>query len=113
MVSKETSEVQSVVFKTDPPSRWTADTSREWLDKHDFERMKTVDKTKNSLRYRIVSPKKFKSFTTKVIKAEMGNINLIIGRIDKKKKEVIKKPRASKIRKKGTIHFKSRRGKKN
>ncbi len=75
----KTSELHSVVFKTDPPNRWTTETSRQWLKDHDIERLKTVDKTKNSLRYRIVDPKCFKSFSTTVVKSEMGTINLVIG----------------------------------
>ncbi len=75
----KTSELHSVVFKTDPPNRWTTETSRKWLKDHDIERLKSVDKTKNSLRYRIVDPKCFKSFSTQVVKSDMGTINLIIG----------------------------------
>ncbi len=119
--TNDTSEVQAVVFKTDPPNKWTAETSRAWLDKHDFDRMKKVDITKNSLRYRIVTPKRFKSFTTKVIKSDMGNINLVIGRKPKPKPKKKKgagrfphaKPAAKvKMKKKGTVHFKSVRTKK-
>ena len=81
------SEINSVVFKTDPPNRWTTETSRKWLADHDIERLNMknnvvnfkVDKTKNSLRYRIVDPACFKSFSTEVVESEMGTINLVIG----------------------------------
>ena len=75
----KTSELHSVVFKTEPPNRWTTETSRKWLADHDIERLKSVDKTKNSLRYRIVDPACFKSFSTEVVESEMGTINLVIG----------------------------------
>lgn len=111
----KTSELHSVVFKTNPPNRWTAESSRKWLKDHEIERLKSVDKTKNSLRYRIVDPACFQSFSTKVVKSEMGDINLIIGwyvmREKKKRQKKRKKFRAPKSnlvsRKKGIVHFAS------
>lgn len=84
----KTSELHSVVFKVNPPNRWTTETARKWLDDHDIKRLKDVDKTKNSLRYRIVDPACFKSFSTQVVKSEMGIINLVIGwYVDQPKKK--------------------------
>ena len=76
-------ELHSVVFKTDAPNRWTAKLARKWLKDHGIVRLKTLDKTKNSLRYRIVDPECFVSFTTKVVEGDMGTINLVIGRYAK------------------------------
>ena len=56
--------------------KWTTIRARAWLKKHKLTPIKMVDKTKNKLRYRIQSPKKFKSFSTK--KTSKG-ISLIIG----------------------------------
>lgn len=75
----KTSELHSVVFKTDPPNKWTAEKSRKWLKDHDITRLKSVDRTKNSLRYRIVDPECFISFSTTVVNAAEGTINLVIG----------------------------------
>lgn len=109
----KTSELHSVVFKTDPPNRWTAESSRKWLKDHEIERLKSVDKTKNSLRYRIVDPACFQSFSTKVVKSEMGDINLIIGwytkRKDRQKKRKKFRVRKSNLKKKGQVHFASSR----
>ena len=117
----KTSELHSVVFKTEPPNRWTTETSRQWLKEHDIKRLKTVDKTKNSLRYRIVDPKCFKSFSTQVVKSEMGTINLVIGwYVDQPKKKPkggrFRAPKKMKLNekkmnlaKKGKIQFRSRK----
>ncbi len=75
----KTSELHSVVFKTNPPNKWTTITARKWLDDNHLKRLKSVDKTKNSLRYRIIDPACFQSFTTKVVKGKLGTINLVIG----------------------------------
>ncbi len=122
----KTSELHSVVFKTDPPNRWTTETARQWLDDHNIKRLKSVDKTKNSLRYRIVDPACFVSFSTEVVKSEMGIINLVIGWYKKKKdnldilnlkknktnlnKKKMNLNRSSKVLKtKGQVIFSSRR----
>ncbi len=123
----KTSELHSVVFKTDPPNRWTTDTSRKWLKDHDIVRLKSVDKTKNSLRYRIVDPKCFKSFSTQVVQSDMGTINLVIGwYVDQPRKKKGGKFRPPKalltksrgmnlnkkkmgLKKKGTVQFRSRK----
>lgn len=75
----KTSELHSVVFKTDPPNRWTSISARKWLKDHNIQRLKSVDITKNSLRYRIVDPKCFVSFSTNVVQGPHGTINLVIG----------------------------------
>jgi len=97
------SSVQAVVFKTDTKEKWNVLSAKKWLKKNKFERLKPVDKTKNSLRYRILDPTQFKSFTTKVLsdinKKEVG-INLVLGYKKKQKRKPKKK-------KKGTIRFKS------
>lgn len=109
----KTSEVHSIVFKNNPPSKWTTKTAREWLDKHDFKRIKNVDRTKNSLRYRIVDPKCFKSFSTEVIEGKLGTINLVIGWYTKPTRRKAKEPmiKKTKPKKPGTVHFSSRRKK--
>lgn len=75
----KTSELHSVVFKTNPPNKWTTKLARKWLMSHSIKPIKMVDRTINSLRYRIVSPECFLSFSTKVIKTDQGVINLVIG----------------------------------
>ncbi len=117
----KTSELHSVVFKTNPPSRWTTETSRKWLRDHNIERLKSVDKTKNSLRYRIVDPKCFKSFSTQVVKSEMGIINLVIGwyvnqprgkkggKINLKKNKMNLSKNKMNLTKKGKVQFRSRK----
>ena len=79
-------ELHSVVFKTDAPNRWTAKLARKWLKDHGIVRLKTLDKTKNSLRYRIIDPECFETFSTKVVQGDMGTINLVIGRYAKNAK---------------------------
>ena len=109
----KTSELHSAVFKTNPPNRWTTETSRKWLKDHGIERLKSVDKTKNSLRYRIVDPECFLSFSTKVVTSEMGDINLVIGWYVKRaaKAKKFKVPKRN-LKKKGEVHIASRlRGK--
>lgn len=105
----KTSELHSVVFKTNPPNRWTTETSRKWLKDHDIERLKSVDKTKNSLRYRIVDPKCFKSFSTEVVKSEMGVINLVIGWYS----QVVNKRQSRKTQPRNTVLPKTRKMKLN
>ncbi len=116
----KTSELHSVVFKTDPPNRWTTETSRQWLKDHDIKRLKSVDKTKNSLRYRIVDPACFKSFSTQVVKSDMGTINLVIGwYVDQPKtrkggkfrppKKMNLNKKKMNLTKKGKVQFRSRK----
>lgn len=99
----KTSELHSVVFKTDPPNRWTTTSSRKWLKDHSIVRLKSVDKTKNSLRYRIIDPECFVRFTTTVVKGPMGTINLVIGWYDKKSKGSGRHPHRMKLTKKKPI----------
>lgn len=78
------SAIHSVVFPVDDNAKtWTASTARRWLKQHDMKPIKHVDKTANTLRYRIRPPYWFKSFSTKVItdneKTKPRNINLVIG----------------------------------
>ena len=74
------SSIHSVVFMADD---WTAATARRWLKQHDLKPIKHVDKTANTLRYRIRPPYWFESFITKKIedheKTKPREINLIIG----------------------------------
>ena len=80
-----TSAIHSVVFPIDDSNvkTWTATTARRWLKQHDMKPIKHVDKTANTLRYRIRPPYWFKSFSTKVItdneKTKPRHINLVIG----------------------------------
>lgn len=92
----KTSELHSVVFKTNQQNTWTTTKARAWLKKEGIKPIKHVDKTINSLRYRIVDPECFVSFSTKVVKTDMGIINLVIGwypisKIDSSSKPVKKK----------------------
>ena len=74
------SAVHSVAFMADD---WTAAAARRWLKQHDLKPIKHVDRTANTLRYRIRPPYWFKSFSTKKIqdheKTKAREINLIIG----------------------------------
>lgn len=100
------SEIHSVVFRTDPPNSWTPKLSRAWLKKHKLTRRKEVDRTPNTIRYRIIDPECFKSFSTTVVKDKThGTINLVIGwYIVRSPKEIFKK----KERKRGGVSFTSR-----
>ena len=74
------SQIQSVVFKTDKPNTWTPQKAKVWLKDNRLSLLKgkSVDKTENSLRYRINDPKKYIDFRTKVVEGECGQINFII-----------------------------------
>ena len=106
--NNKTSEIHSVVFKTDPPNKRTTITARKWLDDNNLKRLKGVDKTKNSLRYRIIDPACFQSFTTKVVKGKLGTINLVIGWYSKQKKTKQKKTKQKKKSVKGKVRFSSK-----
>lgn len=67
------SAIHSVAFEE---SLWTPTTARAWLKKHYLKPVKKMRRTKNTMRYRIIDPKKFKAFITK---KERNGINLIIG----------------------------------
>lgn len=94
-----TSEVQSVVFKTDPPNKWTLSRAKQWLKEHGLKLLKDkkVDKTTNSLRFRINPPEKYIDFRTNVSEGKFGQINFIIGIVglksDKRKKRKKKNKR--------------------
>jgi len=68
-----TSNIQSVIFNK---KYYTCTTARNWLKKKKLKPIKRVDKTDKYLRYRINSPSKYKSFTTK---STSDNLKLIIG----------------------------------
>lgn len=74
-----TSRIQSVVFLTSRPNTWTTTSSRAWLKKEGLRAIKRVDKTPNTLRYRIEDPKRFKTFRTKQVTGMLGKINLVLG----------------------------------
>ena len=95
-----TSEVQSVVFKLNNPNKWTKSRAMTWLHNHGLSLLagKTVDVTKNSLRYRINDPKRYIRFVTKVSSGKFGEIQFVIGtrslasdRVKKKKRKKKKK----------------------
>lgn len=65
--------IQSVVFDI---NYWKTNTARNWLKKHNLNPVNRVHKINNTLRYRIIDPKKFKSFSTQILP---NNIHLIIG----------------------------------
>lgn len=67
------SEIQSVVFN---PKQFTPNQARLWLKNNNIRPIKIVDRTATQLRYRIVNPKKFKRFRTKIIKS---GIMFVIG----------------------------------
>jgi hypothetical protein len=67
------SSIQAIIFDN---KKWTTATARAWLKKHKYKPIKRVDKTLNYLRYRLVDPAKFKSFTMKTL----DTIKLVIGR---------------------------------
>lgn len=66
-----TSSIQSVVFD----SNWNTKSARDWLKKNNLTPIKRVHKINNTLRYRIIPPENFKTFSTK----KLDNISLIIG----------------------------------
>lgn len=99
---EKTSELHSVVFKTDPPNMWTTTSARKWLKDKDITRLKGVDITKNSLRYRIVDPKCFRTFSTEVVQGSLGTINLVIGWYKPQRKKrggILKIPKSKPIQK--------------
>ncbi len=67
------SQIQSVIFNS---SRFTTDMARQWLKSNGLKPIKRVDRTNNSIRYRIKSPGFFKRFITK--KTKKG-ISFVIG----------------------------------
>ena len=67
------SQIHSVVFDD---KVWTSTNARLWLKQHNLKAIKRVDKTENTLRYRIKDPKLFKRFTTQVLP---NHINLVLG----------------------------------
>lgn len=71
------SKVHSVVFhKSDG---WTALKSLKWLDKWGYKPLK-MHVSEDSFRFRIVDPKQFRSFSTKIIHTKHGMpISLVIG----------------------------------
>lgn len=60
--SKFASSVQAVIFDK---RHFTTAQSRAWLKMARLKPIKMVDRKGNQLRYRIQSPKKFKSFITR------------------------------------------------
>lgn len=63
--------IESVIFDN---KIWTIKTASEWLKTHNFESIKPVHITSNSLRYRIQPPGKFQYFRTVRLK---GGIQLL------------------------------------
>ncbi len=76
-----TSQIQSVVFKTDEENKWTKVRAAAWLKDNNLKLLqgKKVDVTPASIRYRINDPKKYIDFRTKVSQGEFGQINFVIG----------------------------------
>ncbi len=58
------SQLQSVVFNN---KQFTPTLARAWLKENNLIAVKKVDITKNTLRYRIRSPARFKRFRTKIV----------------------------------------------
>ncbi len=58
------SEIQAVLFKS---RWWKPGKARMWLRKNKLAPIKKVDKTKNTLRYRLIDPSVFNRFFTKKI----------------------------------------------
>ena len=52
---KPSTEIQAIIFEKE---NFSADDARKWLQKHNYNPIKRVDKTKNFLRYRLTEPKK-------------------------------------------------------
>lgn len=69
----KSSTIQAVLFSR---SKWSKSKAKKELSKHGWNPMKEVHVTKNYLRYRLESPKKFKRFATKKMK---NGISLVIG----------------------------------
>ncbi len=67
------SKIQSVIFNS---KKFSTTQARSWLKSHSLKAIKRVDRTNNSIRYRIKKPESFKRFTTK--KTSKG-ISIIIG----------------------------------
>ena len=68
------SEVQSIHFSN---KVWNINTAKKWLQKHNYKPIKTVDKTKTELRYRITEPSQYKKFVT--MKSGKHGVNIILG----------------------------------
>ncbi len=58
------SEIQAVLFEK---KVWDSKMARKWLKKNKMKPIKKVHKTKNLLRYRLRSPRKYKRFRMKSI----------------------------------------------
>ncbi len=58
------SQLQSVVFNN---KQFTTTLARAWLKENNLKSIKKVDITKNTLRYRIQPPSRFKKFRTKIV----------------------------------------------
>ena len=69
-----TTQVQSVIFDK---NRWTKSKAEKWLTKHKFKHTK-VDATKNTLRFRQVPPKGFKTYRTITFSDKHG-IKAVLG----------------------------------
>lgn len=67
------SEIRLLVFN---PKQFSTEKARLWLKNNNIKPIKVVDRSTTQLRYRIVDPKKFKRFRTKIVKS---GIMLIIG----------------------------------
>ena len=74
--SDKSSKVQAVVFIKNNKSEWNITKARKWLREHNFKSIKPPDKRGSEIRFRIVNPQRFKSFSTKKLK---NNVNLILG----------------------------------
>ncbi len=72
----KSTQIQSVIFKTNGSNKWNPQKANKWLKDNKFKPIKGVHKTINSLRYRLVDPKCFKAFSTKVTK---DDISLVVG----------------------------------
>ncbi len=70
------SEVQSVIFDRVGKNKFTMLQAMSWLNDNNLKPMKAPDKTKNTWRFRIKDPKKFKRFRIKSVKP---GIKLVIG----------------------------------
>lgn len=67
------SEIQSVIFNS---KKFSTEKARAWLKSNGLKPIKRVDRTTNSIRYRIKSPGSFKRFITR--KTKKG-ISFVIG----------------------------------
>lgn len=79
------SKIQSVIFNK---SHWNVTNARKWLKTHNLKPIKAVDRTTNTLRFRIRQPGNFSSF---IIKSTDKNISLVIGFRKRKRKRKIKR----------------------